>query len=226
VSAMIDTIGSLIRYIVIIIFLSTLLEMLLPQGVFRRYLRMLVGILLILTLLTPLQKIMSFAPYWEITAFSEGMPEEAELGEILQRGKEMYRGNIDLALAEYRYRIFSLLEGELAREFGQKLLRLEVSMEENPESSEFGSLKNIYAEVRDSSAVDADTRQTGAKVEEIKISVEVTGREEEPAAGEVSENNNGEAAGEAVNDKEIEINRFIAAYLQLPSSKVKVKILP
>ena len=225
-SAMIDTIGSLIRYIVIIIFLSTILEMVLPQGVFRRYLRMLVGILLILTLLTPLQKIMSFAPYWETTAFSEGMPEEAALGEILQRGREMYRDNIDLALAEYRYRIFSLLEGELAREFGQKLLRLEALVEENPESSEFGSLKNIYAEVRDSSAVDADTRQTGAKVEEIKISVEVTGREDEPAAGEVSENNNGEATGEAVNDKEIEINRFIAAYLQLPSSKVKVKILP
>ena len=225
-SAMIDTIGSLIRYIVIIIFLSTLLEMMLPQGVFRRYLRMLVGILLILTLLTPLQKILRFAPYWETTAFSEGMPEEAELGEILQQGKEMYRGNIDLALAEYRYRSFSLLEGELAKEFGQKLLRLEVSVEENPESSEFGSLKNIYAEVRDSSAVDADTRQTGAKIEEIKISVEVTGREEEPAAGKVSENNDGEAAGEAVNDKEMELSRFIAAYLQLPFNKVKVKILP
>jgi len=223
---MIDTIGSLIRYIVIIIFLSTLLEMMLPQGVFRRYLRMLVGILLILTLLTPLQKILRFAPYWETTAFSEGMPEEAELGEILQQGKEMYRGNIDLALAEYRYRSFSLLEGELAKEFGQKLLRLEVSVEENPESSEFGSLKNIYAEVRDSSAVDADTRQTGAKIEEIKISVEVTGREEEPAAGKVSENNDGEAAGEAVNDKEMELSRFIAAYLQLPFNKVKVKILP
>jgi stage III sporulation protein AF len=226
VSAMIDTIGSLIRYIVIIIFLSTILEMVLPRGVFRRYLRMLVGILLILTLLTPLQKIKSFAPYWETTAFSEGMPEEAALGEILQRGREMYRDNIDLALAEYRYRIFSLLEGELAREFGQKLLRLEVSVEENPESSEFGTLKNIYAEVRDSSAVDADTSQAGAKVEEIKISVEVTGRKEEPAAGEVSENNNGEADGEAVNDKEREINRFIAAYLQLPFDKVKVKILP
>ena len=44
---MLSTAGELIRYIVILIFLAALLEMILPQGVFRRYLRVFMGILLI-----------------------------------------------------------------------------------------------------------------------------------------------------------------------------------
>lgn len=45
---MIDTISNLVRYIVILLFLTVILEMILPQGTFRRYLRVIVGILLIL----------------------------------------------------------------------------------------------------------------------------------------------------------------------------------
>jgi len=220
---MIEATGSLIRYIVIIIFLSTLLEMVLPQGVFRRYLRMLVGVLLIFTLLTPLQKIIRIAPYWEMPVLSEGLPEEAELGDILQRGEEMYRGNINLALEEYRYRIFSLLENELAREFGQKLLYLEVSIEENPESREFGSLKSIYAEVREKRTV--DTGKPGGKVEEIRITVEVTGKKESTSEREAPEENEGPTGG-TNSDKALEMHKFVAAYFQLPSEKVEVKILP
>lgn len=221
---MIEAIGSLIRYIVIIIFLSALLEMLLPQGVFRRYLRMLVGILLIFTMLTPLQKIMHLAPYWEMPVLSEGLPPEAELKDILQRGKEMYRDNLNLALEDYRYRIFSLLEGELAREFGQKLLRLEVSMNENPESSEFGTLKSIYAEVQEMR--DFNSVKSSDKIEEIKIKVEVTEQQENSYGKEIYENEAISAASDINSEKKHKINQFIAAYLQLPSEKIEVKILP
>ena len=63
---MFEVIGNVVRYIVILIFLATLLEMILPHGQFRRYLRMLVGILLILTLISPIQNIMRLAPGWDV----------------------------------------------------------------------------------------------------------------------------------------------------------------
>jgi stage III sporulation protein AF len=121
---MIEVLGNLVRYIVILIFLAALLEMLLPQGVFRRYLRMFVGVLLIFTLLTPLQSIMRIAPYWEVPVISEIQSTE-ELGLILQRGDELYRSNIKSAMDDYHSRIFKMLEKELAREFSLKLVELE-----------------------------------------------------------------------------------------------------
>lgn len=230
---MIEEIGNLIRYIVIIIFLSALLEMLLPQGVFRRYLRMLVGILLIFTLLTPLQRIMRLAPYWEAPVFSEGISSETELEEILMRGKEMYKDNLNLALEDYRYRIFSLLEGELSRKLGLKLLRLEVSMEENPESKEFGVLKSIYAEVRkieDFNSINKSEKDLKDRVEDIKIKVEITEHDKEGKEGkgkeDVQANESIDATSNANGEGKYKINDFIATYLQLPSEKVEVKILP
>jgi stage III sporulation protein AF len=85
----IESIGNLIRYIVILIFLATLLEMILPHGQFRRYLRMLVGVLLILTILSPIQNIMRIAPGWDAPVFLAAPSGKEELALILQRGEEM-----------------------------------------------------------------------------------------------------------------------------------------
>jgi stage III sporulation protein AF len=120
---MIETLGNLVRSIVILIFLTVLLEMLLPQGIFRRYLRVLAGILLILTILTPLQKIMHMAPLWdEADVFSETEIKNENLQQILAKGEALQEENIRFALQDYRSNIFTLLENELAERFGKKLL--------------------------------------------------------------------------------------------------------
>ena len=142
---MLDTLGNLIRYIVILIFISTLLEMILPQGVFRSYLRMLIGILLILTLITPLQKIMRIAPYWDVPSLMGSMEygNAAELKEILGRGEELYQEKMKSALEDYQAMVFDLLKDELSREFREELLHLQVTAEDDPESKEFGMFKHI-----------------------------------------------------------------------------------
>jgi len=212
---MIEVLGNLVRYIVILIFLAALLEMLLPQGVFRRYLRMFVGVLLIFTLLTPLQSIMRIAPYWEVPVMSEIQSTE-ELGLILQRGDELYRSNIKSAMDDYHSRIFKMLEKELAREFSLKLVELELAVEENPDSSGFGSLESIFAVAKE---LDETVSQTkgGGKVEEIRISVGIKEEAKSPSQ---------ETQQEAQDDNSTEIRRYLAAYFQLPSNKVSVKMLP
>jgi stage III sporulation protein AF len=208
---MIGAIGNLVRYIVILIFIAALLEMLLPQGVFRRYLRMFVGILLIFTLLTPLQSIMRIAPYWEVPVIAE-IQDTADLGLILQRGDDLYRKNIKSAMDDYHSRVFKMLEGELAREFSLKLVELEMTVEENPNSSGFGELESIFAVTRN---LDDPVQQTksGGRVEEIRISVGEAEKTEIPNE-------------ETHNEDSTEIRRYLAAYFQLPSDKVSVRMLP
>ena len=224
---MMETIGNLIRYIVILIFISTLLEMILPQGVFRRYLRMLIGILLIFTLITPLQKIMRIAPYWEIPPLINGMENEyRRTGTILGRGEELYREKMKSALDDYQARVFDLLENELNREFKQKLLHLQVTTEDDPDSKEFGMLKHIYAVVREQELV--PYVEPPGSLEEIDISVEVASRNGEASGRNGKPENmdkNFFPAGSNGN-KVTEVERYLAAYFRLSPDNVEVEILP
>ncbi|HHT47597.1 MAG TPA: stage III sporulation protein AF [Firmicutes bacterium] len=238
---MLSTVGELIRYIVILIFLAALLEMILPQGVFRRYLRVFVGILLVLTLLNPIQKIMRIAPYWEMPVI-EGVENNRELELILQRGEKIYRDSMEKVPQEYHQRIFQLLKNELSREFSQDLVQLEVGMEENTQSRDFGVLTDIAVVTRDlqPAAINKATR----KVEKIKISVDaaekVTEKVKEKIGGlfttgipdEESYNRaNGDLHHQTVPGSSRqagveEIRRYLSAYFSLPVENVHVTILP
>lgn len=213
-----ETIGGLIRYIVILIFISTLLEMILPQGVFRRYLRMLIGILLIFTLITPLQKIMRIAPYWEIPPLVNSMKDEssAELEAILGHGERLYKEKMKSALEDYQAKVFDLLAVELSREFKQDLIDLQVTTEDNPDSKEFGLFKHIYVVIQEEKLV----KKVAAPgdVEEINVSVKVASPNKE-ASGENSRSNSSTG-------KTREIEKYLAAYFRLFPENVEVEIRP
>jgi stage III sporulation protein AF len=218
---MMDLIANLIKYIVVLIFLASLLEMLLPQGEFRRYLRMLVGILLILTLLTPLQKIMSIEPYLELPALFVGEAEEGDLSAILNEGKKMQSSSFSAALGAYRSRIHQVLASMLLDHFGQELLKLDLEMEEDPGRSEFGSLRSISAVTR-ASKVPGET-ETMAKREGISISVNVFGEE----GGYPDETGQEVETADARDQVKAEnIQSYLADYLQLSSDNVEIKIIP
>lgn len=207
---MIEAIGNLIRYIVILIFLATFLEMILPQGQFRRYLRMLVGILLILTLLSPLQNIMRLAPGWNIPAFLAPPAGKEELEFILQRGERMREENFGEALENYRYRLFTGVNSLLEREFGVELRELELILDENPGSVEFGTIKEMTATIRAKEPLSPLSAQE--PVEEINISIRY---------GETTP-----VAANAAVEKEIAITQFLARYFFLPTEQVGVRIIP
>ncbi|MGI6318717.1 MAG: stage III sporulation protein AF [Firmicutes bacterium] len=229
---MLSTAGVLIRYIVILIFLAALLEMLLPQGVFRQYLRVFIGILLIFTLLNPIQKIMRIAPYWEMPVI-EGMENNQDLNAILERGERLYRDNMVQVPQEYRQRIYQLLEAELARQFSQQLVQLEIGMEENPHNRDFGILTDIAVVTRDLQP--AEISATEEKVEKVKISVDVMGKKgslfaaeetEEPPGGAGGGPQDRPAPGDLRHTRAEEIRRYLSAYCNLPVDKVYVTILP
>ncbi|NMB35745.1 MAG: stage III sporulation protein AF [Firmicutes bacterium] len=231
-----ETISNLIRYLVILIFISALLEMILPRGVFRSYLRMLIGILLIFTLLTPLQKIMRIAPYWEIPSSVENQDNEnaGELEAILGLGEELYREKMRSALEDYQNQIFDLLEIELAREFDQKLLRLQVETEDDPDNREFGMLKSIYVATRAQEPVSGLEKESSDPAQEIRVSVKVDSPGLGGSAGEEETEDREEGPGPVGDltpgvsgrDKAVEIAEYLATYFRLSSGDVEVEILP
>lgn len=219
---MIDAIGGLIRYIVILLFLTVLLEMILPQGIFRRYLRVITGILLIFTLLTPLQKIMHIAPLWETdNFFTDAKVDNEKLEQVLAGGEALQKENIRLALQDYRSNIFTLLENELMEKYQLELLQLELSLEEDSSSTEFGLLQELSLIVQDKQEDKLENEGFIKKVEKVRIAINETAEEEMLLTGQFPKQQDKE-----VLEKEDFIKRNIASFLQLSPDKVNIKLLP
>ena len=198
---------------------------------------MLIGIMLILILITPLQKIMYIASHWEMPVSSPAKIQEGdssgELEAILSRGEELFREKMKSALDDYQGQIFALLEDELAREFNRKLLQLRVVAEDDPNCREFGMLRKIYVALQ---AQEPDSKKKSPGVPgEIRVSVNVASPNlKVPAVakepGETEETGD-DAMGApapvlAQEDEATEIAKYLAAYFRLPSEDVEVEILP
>lgn len=217
---MINTISSLVRYIVILLFLTVILEMILPQGIFRRYLRVLVGILLIFTVLSPLQKIMHIAPLWnEDTFLPETEITSSSLDEVLAKGEKLHKENLQLALQDYRSNIFTLLENELAGKFDKKLLQLDFTLDENSSSEEFGTVKELSLIIQDNKETRLEKQET-IKVQKVSIKIHHPDQKEEISPSKLSDVKEAEIRAE-----ESAIERYLASFLQLSLKNVKVKII-
>ena len=223
---MIEAIGNLIRYIVILIFLATLLEMILPHGQFRRYLRMLVGILLILTILSPIQNIMRMAPGWDAPVFMVAPSSKEELAMILQRGEQMREESYKNAAANYRYHIFTVVENLLKLEYSRELLEMKVILDEDPQSTEFGAIKKMVVMAGEKTNTDhASSNTSGTSnicVEEIKISVKRVERE----VGLDQEEEKSEVNILSASDEEMKIANYLARYFLLKEEQVEVNLIP
>lgn len=213
---MIEAIGNLIRYIVILIFLATFLEMILPHGQFRRYLRMLVGILLILTIISPIQNIMRLAPGWDAPVFLAAPTGQEELALILQRGEQMREAGYKDAVENYRYHIFTVVSNILSREFSAELQELQVTLDEDPQSKEFGRIKKMVVVAREQRS--DSTPEPNGPVEEIEIYVK-RGGEENRLEKEKSET---DTYIQPDREKEILMGNFLARYFLLHEEQVDV----
>ncbi len=125
---MLREISSLIRDIIIIIVAATFIELLLPRKEFHRYVRMVVGLIIILTLISAVNRFLGVRP--DAASFFRQLegPGGAD-APALEEGFFKER-----VLGEYRARVALEAEG-LAREFlqGEAKARAEVELAEEGE---------------------------------------------------------------------------------------------
>ncbi|NLA10726.1 MAG: stage III sporulation protein AF, partial [Firmicutes bacterium] len=194
--------GGLVRNLVVIIFLNALLEMLLPQGEFRRYIRLLTGLIVILMVVGTIATLLGRAPRLE-PAFGGESP-AAALGEPGggQAEKLELTGRRHL-LEQCRAGLEQVLREELAAAGGWELVEAALVLDEDPASAAFGAPREIFLLVR---------RRGGAAagVEPVEI---IPVRPGEAAPGE-----EGAGAGE----RQPALEKALADLLELSLEKVTV----
>lgn len=198
---MLALVGGLVRNLVVIIFLNALLEMLLPQGEFRRYIRLLTGLIVILMVVGTIATLLGRAPRLE-PAFG-GESAAAVLGEPGggQAEKLELTGRRHL-LEQCRAGLEQVLREELAAG-GWELVEAALVLDEDPASAAFGAPREISLLVR---------RRGGAAagVEPVEITPVRPG---EAAPGE-----EGAGAGE----RQPALEKALADLLELSLEKVTV----
>ena len=213
---MIEMMGTLIRYIVILIFWSALLEMILPQGVFRRYLRVIVGILLIFTILSPIQNFMKITPHWEVPAAWAGGMGEDTIFEVFQKGEEIQEENVSLALTEYRHNLQEIISSKIIKDFALDVVELEIDIEEDPQSMYFGVINQLSILLEPSDTKEMDTEKEPFSVP--LVTIDLSKDKNKQLEPEIKENST------TFRDIEEDISTYLAAFLGLPGRDISVII--
>ena len=106
-----ETLQSLVRELVILIILAVTLELLLPHGDMRRYVRMVLGLLIIVAVLQ------AGVSFWhrdlaaDLSWVSLGAPDQAATADILREGERLWRSGQSRAQAEYEQGLARQIQG-------------------------------------------------------------------------------------------------------------------
>jgi len=202
----VDMLADMVRNLVMLIFMTILLDLLLPASGFRRYLKMVFGLAVILVILTPISQAVDLIP---------------DLGSSLRSNqilmdREMASARISKATADqreriiqvYRDRIASEVKGFLERDGKWQVVDVEVQVVEDDGSNSFGQVTSMNAVV----SPKMQGEENGERIEPIRIDpVEIS------PLDSVEEN-----AAEVMAP---ELAGSLASYFMLEADRVEVRVI-
>lgn len=141
-----EILGSLVRNLVVIIFVHTLLEMLLPQGRFYRYIRLVTGLMVILMVVNALGTFLNRIQAGGAHEFVAAAPGDLHAGERVEQLRRLSR---EQSLSVYRAALLEVVREEVEAPGIWTLVAAGFTLEENPEAEDFGAIRRLEVKVRE-----------------------------------------------------------------------------
>lgn len=104
----IETLGGLVSNIAAIIILAVFVEMLLPNNNMTKYLRLIMGLFIIVTILAPIMTLLEKEDTFEVVTWNFAA-DNRQLESILKKGEEIEKSNVKNATQEY----IKIIEGQI-----------------------------------------------------------------------------------------------------------------
>lgn len=136
--------GNLVRNLAVVVFVHALLEMLLPQGQFQRYLRLVTGLIVLLAVLNAFGNLLGRVPLQAAPVIETAAPDAA----VLEQGLRLWRKNRTAALETYRAALQELIREEIEGAGRWRLDSAQIVLEEDPEKESYGSISSLAVTVR------------------------------------------------------------------------------
>lgn len=170
-----EVIRLLVQNLIVVVVLAVFLEMLLPQSDLRRYIRLVMGLLIIIAVLQALGSLVKgeWKLYLPEQAVSGGQRNLPGLNEIMASGEKLSRDRQEQALDEYR-RALARQVSALAGLSGEvDVLSAEVEIFDEPSSTKFAQIKKITLVLTSFGAGKSSASQSTVKPVEIKAGKDV-----------------------------------------------------
>ncbi len=145
-----ETIGMLVRTLIVIAVLAVVLDMLLPQNQFRTYLKMVMGLLVIVAVLQVVGQALDEEWLADLPALALPLGStEQENKTIMEEGKRVSSENAARAMEEYKKGLAKQVSALAGLQGDFVLAKVQVEVQEDASRSDFGQLQGIVLEVKD-----------------------------------------------------------------------------
>jgi len=137
-----ETLKNIVQNILIIILLTTLLEMLLPEGDMRRYVRLVMGLFVIMVVLNPVLALFHSGVNLDAVSFNSGQ-EGGDLAAAVARGRELGERQKVQALNGLQEKVNGQVMALARLNKSINVTDVKVEMVDDPKSPDFGQIKTI-----------------------------------------------------------------------------------
>lgn len=169
-----EIIRNLVQSLVIIIILAMFLEMLLPAGEMRTYVKMVMGLLVIIAVVQAVGSMARWS-FEEMPAVVTGAGDgRGQLPEILEAGRKISARQQDLGIEQYRRGLAQQVTALVKLNQGLPVLDVEVSVQSDSGSPGFGQIKEIILTVSENPEQAGSAPEGTEPVEEVSpVAVQV-----------------------------------------------------
>lgn len=139
-----ETLRVLVQNLIILVILAILLEMLLPGGEMRRYIKMVLGLMVIVAVIQGINGLSGGGLFKEVEeyAWRQGSEDKGKL-DILQKGKLLDEENKRRAMEQYRSGLEKQVAGLAGLDGKIKLSGAVVKIQDDPAKGDYGKIKEI-----------------------------------------------------------------------------------
>lgn len=163
-----------LNIVTVVIFIA-FVEMLLPNSSMKKYIKMVVGLLVILVILNPILELVNGKMNIQDEIFKSSAIVERQV--LSQRIDKFQNFQDQQILSVYKLKIMEHLKEKIKYEYGRQVVHGTIEIEENRGSKEFGKIKKISMVISHMDAKYDGKSENGIKPVE-KITVQVNGNQE------------------------------------------------
>lgn len=204
-----DILSLWIKQIILLVLFATFLELLIPSNSYKKFIKVIMGLLILVTVLQPFLHLMQKP--WDETSAAEVAARNItdNQGDISLQATELLNERERIALEQYRKELIKQIKVLAGAVEGISDIKAEVSLNEDKGEKNYGMIKNItvYAKA-------GFTDKNGAIIKSVKP-VEIT-----PLMPHSQE------YGAVDEEKQREIKRIVAEFFHLKTEQVVVKEWP
>lgn len=142
---MLDTISQLIKNLIVLVIVASLLEIILPDNNYRPYVKFVVGIMIMISILNPVLQLLRIMPDLEMEIMRTQMEqfEDISFEDGNQINDEAVMNNQDLIVQEYKRSLAHKVNETVSNRRGLDLSLVELEVIEDMNKKDFGNIKKI-----------------------------------------------------------------------------------